>query len=125
MAEPGGEWDAPINWCIGRDTEPPQAWLRVLASDREVARPKGWEDRERTERNFQAAERDRLLYVAATRAADLLVISEGPSEGRSPWAKLAAKTERLLPVLPERSRSSASVASLPDLSGELTCDFSI
>jgi ATP-dependent helicase/nuclease subunit A len=122
LAEPGGEWDAPINWCIGRDTEPPQAWLRVLGSDRgeEVARPVGWGDRESAERAFQAAERDRLLYVAATRAADLLVVSAGPNEGRSPWAKLAARTERLLPVLPGRSGTAAHVAAPLDLSGELS-----
>jgi ATP-dependent helicase/nuclease subunit A len=125
LAEPGGEWDAPIDWCIGRDTEPPQAWLRVLRPERgewksgeEVARPLGWGDREEVERLFREAEKDRLLYVAATRAADLLVVSAGPNEGRSPWAKLAAAISRTLPVLPERSGIAPAIAAPPDLSRE-------
>jgi ATP-dependent helicase/nuclease subunit A len=126
LAEPGGEWDAPIDFCIGRDTEPPQAWLRVLRPERgewksgeEVARPVGWADREVDERRFHDAERDRLLYVAATRAADLLVVSEGPNEGRSPWAKLARAITRPLPALPERSPTAPSTARPPDLALEL------
>jgi ATP-dependent helicase/nuclease subunit A len=121
LAEPGGEWDAPINWCIGRDTEPARAWLRVLGHERgeEIARPVGWSDREAVERLFQGAERDRLLYVAATRAADLLVVSAGPNEGKSPWAKLAARILRPLPVLPERSGIAAPITASPDLSREL------
>jgi len=126
LAEPGGEWNAPIDWCIGRDTEPPQAWLRVLRPDRgewksgeEVARPIGWSDREKAERAFHEAEKDRLLYVAATRAADLLVVSAGPNEGKSPWAKLAMAITRTLPVLPERSGIAAPIAAPTDLSREL------
>ncbi len=126
LAEPGGEWDAPIDWCVGRDAEPPQAWLRVVRPDRgewksgeEVARPVGWSDREVVERLFREAEKDRLLYVAATRAADLLVVSAGPSEGRSPWAKLAGRISRTLPDLPADSRSVAAIAAPPDLSPDL------
>jgi ATP-dependent helicase/nuclease subunit A len=129
LAEPGGEWDAPIDFCIARETEPPEAWLRVLRPDRgerptteEVARPVGWSEREDAERRFQDAENDRLLYVAATRAADLLVVSSGPNDKRSPWAKLATEIDRPLPVLPERSRPESPEASAPDLSRELA-DF--
>jgi ATP-dependent helicase/nuclease subunit A len=126
LADPGGEWDAPIGWCVGRETEPPQAWLRVLRSERndrksaegEVARPVGWSDREERERLFQEAEKGRLLYVAATRAADLLVVSAGPNETRSPWARLAAAISEPAPDLPARP---AAVAPTParDLSAEL------
>ena len=125
LAEPGGEWDAPIDWCVGRDTEPPLAWLRVLRPDgewrsgEEVARPVGWSDREKAERRFHEAEKNRLLYVAATRAADLLVVSRGPNEGRSPWAKLAEKIERTLPALPERPGIAAAIAAPTELSREL------
>jgi ATP-dependent helicase/nuclease subunit A len=128
LAEPGGEWDAPIDFCIARETEPPEAWLRVLRPDRgdrpeEVARPVGWSEREDAERRFQYAEDDRLLYVAATRAADLLVVSTcGPTEKKSPWSKLARAIERPLPILPERSRPESPEPGVPDLSRELA-DF--
>jgi ATP-dependent helicase/nuclease subunit A len=130
LADPGGEWDAPIAFCIARETEPPEAWLRVLRPDRgdrpsaeEVARPVGWSGREDAERRFQEAENDRLLYVAATRAADLLVVSTcGPAEKRSPWSKLARAIDRPLPALPERSRPVTPEPGLPDLPRELA-DF--
>jgi ATP-dependent helicase/nuclease subunit A len=129
LAEPGGEWDAPIDFCIARETEPPEAWLRVLRPDRgerptteEVARPSGWGEREVAERRFQEAENDRLLYVAATRAADLLVVSSAPNDKKSPWAKLAKEIVRPLPALPERSRPETPEPSAPDLSRELA-DF--
>jgi ATP-dependent helicase/nuclease subunit A len=126
LADPGGEWDAPIGWCVGRETEPPQAWLRVLRSERndrksaeeEVARPVGWTDREERERRFQEAEKGRLLYVAATRAADLLVVSVGPNEARSPWARLAAAISKPVPDLPARPGAAAKIPAR-DPSGEL------
>jgi ATP-dependent helicase/nuclease subunit A len=119
VADPGGEWDSPIDWCVGRETEPPQAWLRVLRQRREeVARPVGWSAREETEKRFDEAEKARLLYVAATRAADLLVVSAAPSDTKSPWARLAAATSRLLPDLPSRPVTTALLPA-PDLSGEL------
>ncbi|HEX9285994.1 MAG TPA: UvrD-helicase domain-containing protein [Thermoanaerobaculia bacterium] len=126
LADPGGEWDAPIGWCVGRETEPPRAWLRVLRSERndrksaegEVARPVDWSDREERERRFQEAEKARLLYVAATRAADLLVVSSGPNETRSPWARLAAAISKPLPDLPARPARAAPLPAC-ELSAEL------
>ncbi|HSE62883.1 MAG TPA: UvrD-helicase domain-containing protein [Thermoanaerobaculia bacterium] len=120
LADPGGEWDAPIDWCVGRETEPPQAWLRVRRAEHrdEVARPVGWSAREEAEKQFDEAEKARLLYVAATRAADLLVVSAGPNEKKSPWARLAAAATRLLPDLPSRP-VAASLLTAPDLTAEL------
>jgi ATP-dependent helicase/nuclease subunit A len=119
LADPGGEWDAPIDWCVARDSEPPRAWLRVLRQRREeIARPAGWCEQELNEKRFDEAENVRLLYVAATRAADLLVVSEGPNEKKSPWARLAAAATRLLPDLPSR-RVAAGMLPVPDLSTEL------
>ncbi len=54
-----------------------------------IARPSGWEEKEAEERRYDAAEQDRLLYVAATRAAEELVVSRvAGGEARSPWAGL-------------------------------------
>jgi len=119
LADPGGEWDSPIDWCVGREADPPQAWLRVLRQRRdEIARPVGWSDREEAEKRFQSSEKARLLYVAATRAADLLVVSAGPNESKSPWARLAAAASRPLPDLPSRLDVSPALP-IPDLPAEL------
>ena len=52
-----------------------------------LAEPAGWAEHEREELAYVEAEERRLLYVAATRAKDLLVISRCPKEGgRNPGA---------------------------------------
>lgn len=54
-----------------------------------LARPLAWEEKERQERAFEEAERVRLLYVAATRARDELVVSRwSAGKGASNWAAL-------------------------------------
>lgn len=53
---------------------------------RTIARPLGWEEKEREEREFEAAEQDRLLYVAVTRAEDALIVArKAGDEAKSPW----------------------------------------
>jgi ATP-dependent helicase/nuclease subunit A len=56
---------------------------------RVIARPSGWEEKEAEERRYDGAEQDRLLYVAATRAAEELVVSRvAGGEAKSPWSGL-------------------------------------
>jgi ATP-dependent helicase/nuclease subunit A len=59
----------------------------------EYAEPPGWEEMEAAEAKFETAEKVRLLYVAATRAKDLLVVSvwkQGKSDNaQGPWSTLA------------------------------------
>ncbi len=52
-----------------------------------IAQPPGWSEHAKEEAKFLEAEHVRLLYVAATRARDLLVVSryEGNPD-KSPWA---------------------------------------
>ena len=45
-----------------------------------LAQPPGWDEHEQTEGDFQDAETNRLLYVAVTRAAARLVVSQRPSK---------------------------------------------
>src|SRR5690606_29082105 len=55
-----------------------------------VAQPVGWGALAERERAFKQAEEDRLLYVAATRAKQLLVISRYPAKPAiDPWSSLA------------------------------------
>ena len=61
---------------------------------RVLAEPAGWAALEQEEKAYLDAEVDRLLYVAATRAKDTLVVSRygGKAGGRTPaWDALSAK----------------------------------
>ncbi len=62
---------------------------------REVATPANWSDRQREEQRFLEAERDRLLYVATTRAASMMIVSVGKE--KSNWNAL----HRFLSDVPE------------------------
>ncbi|MBT5872567.1 MAG: UvrD-helicase domain-containing protein [Candidatus Latescibacteria bacterium] len=54
-----------------------------------VAEPVGWADDSETETRFLAAENLRLLYVAATRARDMLVVCRyAGSDDKGPWTQL-------------------------------------
>jgi ATP-dependent helicase/nuclease subunit A len=58
-------------------------------ASRLLARPSEWPAKEAAEARFEAAEEVRLLYVAATRARDELVVSRWPAKAKSsPWAPL-------------------------------------
>jgi len=55
-----------------------------------LACPKEWETHAAEEQQFQGAEKDRLLYVAATRPGTRLVISQRAKGNRfNPWSPLA------------------------------------
>lgn len=54
----------------------------------DLAHPPEWEDLEAIEQRYRDAEETRLLYVAATRARDLLVVSHYPYSDKGPWTPL-------------------------------------
>ena len=67
--------------------------VRKSARGPVIAQPAGWNEDEREERRFVCAEEVRLLYVAATRARDLLVVSVyeyAQSTKKGPWVPLYA-----------------------------------
>lgn len=78
-----------------------------------IAEPHGWEQDAEEEARFLDAEERRLVYVAATRAEDLLVVSryEGNLD-RGPWHELNPKLEEV-PELPE-GRSEPPPQPPPD-----------
>jgi len=58
-------------------------------SDPVLARPDAWEEKAEAERRFDRAEQVRLLYVAATRARDELVVARWPDHAEgSAWGDL-------------------------------------
>lgn len=64
-----------------------------------LACPLDWPEQEAAERAFEAAEGDRLLYVAATRAAEELLIADREERGRSQWQPLYPHLEEEYPLL--------------------------
>lgn len=78
-----------------------------------VAEPVGWEDAQAEETRFLQGEELRLLYVAATRAENLLVVStyeEKPDHG--PWSPLYPHLKNV-PELAYDNRSQHSSSETP------------
>ncbi len=78
-----------------------------------VAEPVGWEDAEAEETQFLQGEELRLLYVAATRAENLLIIStyeEKPDHG--PWSPLYPHLKNV-PELAHGDHSSQPIPETP------------
>lgn len=110
LVDPNISPDFPPLFTIDRDTEQPEGHF-LIATDkgfhhrRELGRPLHWEARAADERAFQEAEEDRLLYVAATRAKNMLVVSvhrrrlKGTNGVRTdgPWARFFQALTRELP----------------------------
>ncbi len=96
-------------------TRPVGDWGRQL-----LAEPAGWADHEAAELAYVTAEEHRLLYVAATRAKELLIISRcGATDRRAtrPWEPLAPYLEDV-PILAIPSAAAAQPPDMDDLSPE-------
>jgi ATP-dependent helicase/nuclease subunit A len=105
LADPTADWREEADCWIDRDAEEPQGYFPVVKSQEKrgggserviVAQPTGWSEMAEVEKRFVAAERLRLLYVAATRAGNTLVVSSQTRDG-APAARGAWK--RFLPFL--------------------------
>jgi ATP-dependent helicase/nuclease subunit A len=82
-----------------------------------LGRPEGWAGHEERERAYLDAEQCRLVYVAATRAADLLVVSRPARAGGKdrPWRMLEPHLTRA-PLLRVPPVAVPLPLGLPDLS---------
>jgi ATP-dependent helicase/nuclease subunit A len=96
LAEPAGNPNFGRNYWIDRSVEPPAGYFRVFEKtgqwgERDIALPPDWETRCEIEKAFEKAEATRLLYVGATRAEELLVVSikrNANGKASGPWAAL-------------------------------------
>ncbi|MBU1944598.1 MAG: UvrD-helicase domain-containing protein [Actinobacteria bacterium] len=91
------------------------AWYRPL-----LAAPGGWADRQAVEKEFEAAERLRLRYVAATRAGSAMIVCEredGRANGSNPW-KYFRDHLAGVPDLPDPGPGSAPSREALDISVE-------
>ncbi len=94
LAEPGTKAPRGRKWHVTTgENEERSGWVVVTESKERtwgtttttVARPLDWPSMKQEELRFEDAESDRLLYVAATRARDELVISRRKNKTGSPW----------------------------------------
>ncbi|WP_138494060.1 UvrD-helicase domain-containing protein [Paenibacillus pinistramenti] len=99
LACPCGEFDHDAAQYINRSADPAEGYFTISRSVGEfktelIAGPAGWEEMSQKERSFSSAEKDRLLYVAATRPKQMLVISLYPDQpAKCPWTPLAEGME--------------------------------
>jgi ATP-dependent helicase/nuclease subunit A len=126
LAEPFGEWRPEPSIHIvrpdhGRAVGRVKVTERTFrANDTTLAAPLDWDTHASAEQVFDDAERDRLLYVAATRAErELIVGTRRGTQGDSPWRRLEpyleTYCERLdLPVTPtpERTRLETTATEM-------------
>ena len=78
-------------------------------ADKTLAYPASWPSLEQREAEIQSAEKQRLLYVAATRAKDLLVVcyrtsTEGNANKNNPWHDLLAHLGGASQIEPDSER---------------------
>jgi len=91
LADPSGESEHEVELCIDRSGTSARGYLAVYGptvgySRPLLANPDDWENLAAKEKQFQNAENDRLLYVAATRAGTCLNIAQRESRnGENPW----------------------------------------
>ncbi|MGI2295665.1 UvrD-helicase domain-containing protein [Paenibacillus sp. GXUN7292] len=94
LACPCGESDHDATQYIDRTNDPAAGYFTISKSSGSfktelIAHPIGWNEMNERERAFSSAEKDRLLYVAATRPKQILVISLYPDQpAKCPWTPL-------------------------------------
>lgn len=117
MASPCGDRSHDAEEHIDRLAQPPQGYFTISrpkdAYNTEIiAEPIGWERLSERERTYMLAEADRLLYVAATRAKQLLIVSRYPSRPAiDPWSQLGDSLDGQ-PELDDRAITPVAVAPL-------------
>ena len=95
LADPAGGARKSADVRIVRDGAAARGYLALQKDVGEhatqvIAHPEGWDEHEAAEMAYVLAEETRLLYVAATRARELLIVSRWEKEGNGgrPWAAL-------------------------------------
>jgi ATP-dependent helicase/nuclease subunit A len=125
LASPVGEWNPPPQLHVDRPPHGRAEGYIVVAerrwrfNDTVLARPLDWDRHQAAEEAFIAAERDRLLYVAATRARQELIVARYDVADESPWGAFHQYLEvgheaLIFPALdaPEPARLSRTATDL-------------
>ena len=98
LADPNGGYDSPADIRIVRDGAEALGYFRLVEKKdgswwrKLIAEPLDWSAHEADEQAYLQAELDRLFYVAATRAKDLLVVGRylGKAGTNPAWPVLTA-----------------------------------
>ena len=97
LADPAGGVKARVDVHIERDGLQARGWLKIVRksdtswAETLLGQHADWDTHEQAELPYVEAEEDRLLYVAATRAREMLVVSRWADKpGDGAWGKLNA-----------------------------------
>ena len=112
---------------IDRSADPPRAHVLVERktgsfSREEIARPAHWDEKCALEAEFQDREDERLLYVAATRARDALVVSvrrNSKGEVGGPWKRFDSWARQGLPAAAAPAADATPAPASNALANEL------
>lgn len=124
LACPCGEFDHDATQYIDRSSNPATGHFTIFKKEsayqsKVIAQPPGWDKMSEREREFASAEKDRLLYVAATRPKQMLVISLYPEQpDKCPWTPLVEGLHELRELqVPDFVRAAKTeLTDGPDLS---------
>ncbi len=128
LAEPASESSRGRDHWIDRSVEPPVGHFRIARratrpgdfGDEQIARPMDWEEKAEAEEHFEDAEKVRMLYVGATRAQQLLVVSVRKQTGGKIGGAWALLDPAIREDLPERAAPAHSAPPAPkDPRGDL------
>jgi len=107
LAHPGRSVSRDPSLHVDRTTDHPQGHLQICQHSPfggvgpVVATPPDWANLQATEKEYEEAEELRLVYVGATRAKDVLIVSQYPDKPEaSPWKVLNAALADI-PELPD------------------------
>jgi len=122
LADPGHAADHPPTWRIARDGAKATGHLKIEKKGENARRaktlgePAGWAAHEQEERRYKDAEKLRLLYVAGTRARDLLVVSrlDDPKKNKA-WGEFESYLAKVPELKTHKAKPDAKRAR-PDLS---------
>ncbi len=123
LADPTGKSAHEPTLHVDRSGDRVRGYLQICGegvgwSQTVLARPKGWDERAAEEQLFQDAEKDRLLYVAATRGGTRLIVSQREKgNGWNPWSPLAECLSEC-PEMVSPRKAKASVALERTLAAE-------
>lgn len=125
LAGPCGQKEHDATEHVDRGTDPAVGYFTISRQKEPfpaelLAQPAGWEEKAKKEQVYLRAEEERLLYVATTRARQMLVISQYPAKSTiDPWSmlqdRLQLQPELEVPVrepdmpLPLRDSEEASL----------------
>ena len=117
LIDPGSPRSPDVDIHVDRSEDTSRAYLTLWRpfgqGKKLLAAPVGWSNFEATEKEFALAEEQRLLYVAATRAKNILVAGAKPSKRglEGYWRHLAQQAGTPLPDLPQREFPKVPIRS--------------